>query len=608
MVIINDILDFSKIEAGAMRLEAIDFDLRSAVEDVVALFARRAYDKGIELASLVEPGTPTAIRGDPGRLRQVLTNLVGNAVKFTQEGEVVVKVAPAEEGSDIDDAVVVRFEVRDTGIGMTPEQRSRLFQSFTQADASTTRRYGGTGLGLAISRQLVEMMGGEIEVESEPGVGSTFFFAVPLERQPDGTAAPQRRRDDLGGLRALIVDDNAPNRRILSEQLSSWGIENESAEDGPRALEELRLAAESDAPYDLAILDMQMPEMDGMELARRIKEDPDVSATRLVLLTSVGKRGEGEKARQAGIEAYLTKPVRQSELYDALATIMDATEEARSREEAQLVTRHSLRERRAVRRARLLVAEDNPVNQKVAARMLENLGYSVDVAEDGLEALEAFSRTRYGAILMDVQMPEVNGYAATAEIRRREEEHSAARTPIIAMTANAMEGDRERAIEAGMDDYVPKPVKREELDAVLKRWIPQEEGALASPKGESPDGDGLEEPLDEGVLAGLRELGDADLLSELSTMFLDDASSRLAALRDAVEEGDAQAVERIAHTLKGASGNMGATRMAAFCSELQDVGTSGDLGRAAELLGRLEEEFGRVRPALEAEVAKGLDS
>jgi PAS domain S-box-containing protein len=600
MVIINDILDFSKIEAGAMRLETIDFDLRSAVEDVVALLARRAQDKGIELASLIEPGMPTALRGDPGRLRQVLTNLVGNAVKFTQEGGVVVKVALAEESSD---AVVVRFEVRDTGIGMTPEQRSRLFQSFTQADASTTRRYGGTGLGLAISRRLVEMMGGEIEVESEPGVGSTFSFTVPLESQPDGTAVPQRRLDDLGGMRALIVDDNATNRRVLSEQLSSWGIENESAEDGPRALEELRLAAESAAPYDLAILDMQMPGMDGMELARRIKKDSDVSAARLVLLTSVGQRGEGEKARQAGIEAYLTKPVRQSEFYDALVTVMNATEEAHSREEAQLVTRQSLRERRAVRRARVLVAEDNPVNQKVAARMLENLGYSVDVAEDGLGTLEAFSSTDYGAILMDVQMPKMDGYRATEEIRRREEEHGAARTPIIAMTANAMEGDRERALEAGMDDYVPKPAKREELDAVLKRWIPQEEGVLTSPKGESPDGDGLEEPLDEGVLAGLRELGDADLLSELSTMFLDDASSRLAALRETVEGGDAKAVEQIAHALKGSSGNMGAKRMAKICAELEYVGASGDLSYAPEVLGRLEEEFSRVRPALEAETA-----
>jgi PAS domain S-box-containing protein len=606
MVIINDILDFSKIEAGALRLDTIDFDLRSAVEDVVDLLASRAHDKGLELACLIEPNVPTALRGDPGRLRQILINLVGNGVKFSEEGEVVVKVALAEESLGTDGVVVVRFEVCDTGIGMTPEQRSRLFQSFTQADASTTRRYGGTGLGLAISRQLVEMMAGEIGVESDPGAGSTFSFAVPLERQPDGAVAPPKLLADLGNLRALIVD-NVTNRRVLREQLSSWGMANGEAEDGPRALEELRLAAEAGEAYDLAILNMQMPGMDGMELARRIKEDPDLSAIRLVLLTSVGQRGEGEEARQAGIEAYLTKPVGQSELYDALATMMGAAEKAGSRKE--LVTRHSLRERRAVGRARVLVAEDNPVNQKVAARMLESLGYGVDVVEDGLEALEAFSRTRYGAILMDVQMPEMDGYEATAEIRRREGE-GGAHLPIIAMTANAMQGDRDKAIEAGMDDYLSKPVKREELDAVLKRWSTREpqqvEDAIVPPKGEGSDEDG--EPLDKRVLAGLRELGDADLLSELSAIFLDDASSRLAALREAVEGDDVHAVERVAHTLKGASGSMGATRMAALCAELVNVGASWDPGRAAELLGRLEEEFGRVRPALEAEVTKGRDS
>jgi two-component system sensor histidine kinase/response regulator len=590
LAIINDILDFSKIEAGRLELEVIDFDVRNTIEEALELFAEQAHSKDLELANLIESGVPRALKGDPGRLSQVLTNLIGNAVKFTEEGEIVLRVSLAH--AEREDEAIVRFCVSDTGIGMSEEQRSRLFQSFTQADASTTRRYGGTGLGLSISKQLIEMMGGEIAVESEPGEGSTFSFAVRLER----TAAPRRRLGDLGDLRALIVDDNATNRRILSKQLSSWRIENESVEDGPHALEELRLAAESDTPYDLAILDMQMPGMNGMELSRRIKEDSDVSDVRLVLLTSVGRRGEGEEARLAGIEVYLTKPVRQSELYDALATIMSATDEAASEGEAPLVTRHSLRERRAVSRARVLVAEDNPVNQKVAARMLENLGYPVDVVEDGLEALEAFSSTRYGAILMDVQMPEMDGYRATEEIRRREEERGAARTPIIAMTANAMQSDRERTIEAGMDDYVPKPMKVEELDTVLKRWTSRVE--------DSTGGDGLDEPLDEVVLAGLRELGDADLLSELSTMFVDASSSSLTALREAVEEGDPLTVERVAHTLKGAAGNMGAPGMAAICAELQDLGASEDLRGAAELVGRLEKEFGRVRPALEAEAAR----
>jgi PAS domain S-box-containing protein len=599
MVIINDILDFSKIEAGAMRLETIDFDLRSSVEGVVSLLAGRAHDKGIELASLVSPDVPTALRGDPGRLRQILTNLVGNAIKFTDEGEVVVRV---ELDGEARDRPVIRFEVSDTGIGMTEEQRSRLFQSFTQADASTTRRYGGTGLGLAISKQLVDLMGGEIGVESEPGAGSTFYFAVPFEGQPEGASVPfEGRPAHLGELRALIVDDNATNRTILREQLSSWGMVSGTAEDGPRALQELRSAARGGEPHDLAILDMQMPGMDGMELARRIKSDPSISSTRLVLLTSEGRRGQGEEAWQSGIEAYLTKPVRQSELYDALATVIGEG----GRAETPLVTRHSLREKRAAGRSRVLVAEDNPVNQKVAAKMLENLGYRVDVVGDGLEALEALATTSYGAILMDVQMPQMDGYEATQRIREREEEEGCAgRVPIIAMTANAMAGDRERALEAGMDDYVPKPVNAEDLDAVLKRWI---SGRPApKPDGEPPESDGGGgEPVDAAMLAGLRELGDAELVADLAGMFLGDAESRLAALREALQNGDAGALEHTAHTLKGSAGNMGAARMAAICAELQEAGASGELGRAPGLLDRLEEELGRVRPALEAEVARG---
>ena len=602
MVIINDILDFSKIEAGAMRLETIDFDLRSAVEDVVALLANRAHDKGIELASEISPEAPTALRGDPGRLRQVLTNLVGNAVKFTERGEVVVKVGVAEGMASEDNPVTIRFEISDTGIGMTGEQRSRLFQSFTQADTSTTRRYGGTGLGLAISKQLVEMMGGEIGVESEPQVGSTFSFEVPFERQTEEAVSRPRSYDRLENLSALIVDDNATNRRILREQLESWGMENGEAEDGPGALERLRSDAERGAAHDLAILDMQMPGMDGMQLARAIKADPRLSAVRLVLLTSVGRRGDGEEARRSGIDAYLTKPVRQSELYDALATVMSG-QEAPS-EEAELVTRHSLREKRAAGRGRVLVAEDNPVNQKVAARMLENLGYPADVVGDGLEALEALSAGDYGAVLMDVQMPQIDGYEATTEIRRREREAGGARhVPVIAMTANALQGDREKALAAGMDDYIPKPVKPEELDAALKRWM-QRDPAAPPPAEEN----GAEETLDPGVLERLRDLGDDDLLAELSAMFLDDASSRVAALRRALEAGDAESVEQTAHTLKGSSGNMGAARMAALCARLQEAGALGDLSGGAKLLDLLEEELGRVRPALEAETARGRGS
>lgn len=624
LVIINDILDFSKIEAGKMRIETTDFDLRMVVEDVVNLLAGRAHEKGLEIANLIEYDVPTALKCDPGRLRQVLTNLLSNAIKFTEEGEVVLRVELVE---DREDEATVRFEVRDTGIGMTEEQQARLFQSFSQADTSTTRKYGGTGLGLAISRQLVELMGGEIGMTSEPGVGSVFFFALPLQKQPEGARPAPKPLADLLNLRALIVDDNATNRRILHKQFTSWGIKNGSAEDGPRGLEMLREAAEAGEPYQVAVLDMQMPRMDGMQLALKIKSDPLIAPARLVLLTSMGQRGDSEEARRVGIDAYLTKPARQSELYEAIATVMGMPVQiAAKEEEPEFVTRHFLREKRAISSAPLLVAEDNPVNQKVAVRMLENLGYRVDVAPDGLEALEALSRVSYAAVLMDVQMPEMDGYEATAEIRRREGESAldgdARRTPIIAMTANAMQGDRENALAAGMDDYVSKPVKSEELDEVVKRWVrrglpeepPADESETASSNGstlqkmpETPldaKPDTEEDILDLSVIESLRELGGSELVVELVEIFLDDLPPRIAALREALEEGDAEAVARCAHTLRGSCANMGALRMNQLASELEGAGGSGDLSKVLPLLEQLEEETEHVRVALEVEVSE----
>ncbi|MDX6382031.1 MAG: hypothetical protein QOI57_3055 [Rubrobacteraceae bacterium] len=603
LTVINDILDFSKVEAGKMSIEITDFNLQTVVEEVVGLSAERAQDKGLELASLVEYGLPTALRGDPVRLRQVLTNLTSNAIKFTEEGEVVLHVDLIES---TDEAVVLRFEVTDSGIGITPNQRERLFQSFSQADASTTRRYGGTGLGLAISKRLVELMGGEIGVESEPGVGSTFWFTLPLAKQPEeAQPVPKSLIADLRELRVLIVDDNATNCRILNRQVAPLSMHSESAEDSPRALQILRAAAERNAPYDLAVLDMQMPGMDGMQLARTIKADPAISSTRLILLTSIGKRGDGEEAKEARIEAYLTKPVKQSELYDAIATIMGTSTETATPEDKQFVTRQSLREVKVRLLPHVLVAEDNAVNQKVATMMLERLGYRVDLVTTGIKALEALSHTTYAAVLMDVQMPEMDGYEATAEIRRREEREGR-RTPIIAMTANAMQGDREKALEAGMDDYVSKPVKSEELDAVLERWISQST-ATSSPEEETDGAATLEvnkAPLDQSILEGLRELGDQELLKELAELFLKEVPLQLEALREAIEGGDASSVERMAHTLKGSCGNMGVTRMSTICAELQEVGHSGKLVGATVLVERLEAEFGHVRPALEAEIEK----
>ena len=615
LTIINDILDFSKIEAGKLDLETLDLDLETTAEDVVGLVAERAHNKGLELASCIEPEVPTALRGDPGRLSQILTNLIGNAIKFTDEGEVILRVGLTEE---TDNSAAVRFEVKDTGIGMTEEQRSGLFKPFSQADASTTRRYGGTGLGLAISKQLVELMGGEIRVESQQGKGSTFWFEVPFEKQPEGTRATPSRREDLRDLRVLVVDDNQTNRKIVHEQVISWGMKNGMAQDGPCALERLRSFAESGKPYDLAILDLDMPKMDGMELASTIKADPAIASTKLILLTSFGLRGEAEQAKRVGFSAYLTKPVKQSRLYDAIATVMGAPveeqAERRPAHEAPIVTRHSLKEAQAHSRERLvrahvLVAEDNQINQKVAVRMLERLGYRADVAANGLEAIEALSRIRYAVVLMDVQMPEMDGYEATAEIRRREE--SERHTPIIAMTANAMQGDREQALEVGMDDYVPKPVKPEELEAVLERWVSkadEDEATVSAPlDGSATREDSEEDPLDRSVLASLRELqeeGAPDILNELIELFIDGVPPQLVALREAVEAGDAHSVERIAHTLKGSCGNMGARRMEALCAELEEIGRCEDLAAGPERISRLEEEFGRVRAAFEEVLSK----
>jgi two-component system, sensor histidine kinase and response regulator len=393
-------------------------------------------------------------------------------------------------------------------------------------------------------------------------------------------------------LHVLVVDDNATNRQIVHQQIVAWGMKNGMAEGGTQALQMLRSAADSGDPYDVAILDMQMPHMDGLELARRIKEDPDLQATRLILLTSLGMRGDARKAKLAGIEAYLTKPVRQSHLYDAISMMMG------SPEEAHLVTRHTLGEERARVRARLLLAEDNAVNQKVAVKMLESLGYRVDVAANGLEAVEALSRVPYAAVFMDCHMPEMDGYEATEEIRRREK--GMTHTPIIALTAGAMKGDREKAIEAGMDDYLPKPVKREDLDSMLQQWVSREDATVPTGTQERGSYTQEEDSLDHTVIASLRELGDSDLLSELTQMFLEEVPERLEALQEAVDKGDEQTIQRIAHTLKGSSGNMGARQMSRLCLDLEQAGESNDLSSAADILELLNKEFDRVREELPA--------
>jgi signal transduction histidine kinase/DNA-binding response OmpR family regulator len=474
--IINDILDFSKFEAGGLTFETIDFDLRTTVEEALDLFAKPAQRKGLELGCLLHAEVPTALRGDPGRLHQILINLLGNAVKFTQEGEVMMHVTWGKESAE---RTLIEFAVVDTGIGIAPEVQERLFKPFTQADTSTTRQFGGTGLGLAICKQLVEQMGGQIGIESTLGQGSTFRFTVWLTHQQ--TRATPLPRGSLAGRRVCIVDDNATNRRILEHYAFQWGLQSVTASDGYEALALLKGAAARGEPFDVAILDLQMLRMNGLELAQTIKSDPQLRVTPLVLLTSMGMRGQAEQAKQVGFAAYLTKPVHRADLYDCLTMIVDRPAHASpdvldvgatSRPPDVLVTRHVIKEAARVARARILVAEDNIVNQKIAVRHLEKLGYRADVVANGLEAVDAVARIRYALVLMDCQMPELDGWEATAMIRKEEASRGSQHLPIIAITANAMPGDREKCRKAGMDDYLAKPVMLEEIRVVLARWIP----------------------------------------------------------------------------------------------------------------------------------------
>jgi len=603
--IINDILDFSKIEAGRLELESVDFDLRVLVEDVFELLAPRAHQKRLELASRIEPAVPTVVRGDPLRLRQVLTNLVGNAIKFTESGEVVVTVSALsfEPGG----RHRVQFEVRDSGIGMRQEALDKLFTVFMQADQSMSRRYGGTGLGLAISKQLVELMDGSIAAESRFGEGSVFRFDLQLAAGDAAALAPPVDTAKLRGRRVILVEDNPTNRSILEGQLRGFGMDVATADNGVTALDLLRAAAQAGTPFDAAVIDMKMPIMDGLTMATELRRDPLLAEVRMLMLTSLGSGNEARLAYDSGIEAYLTKPVRQAELIEALGRVLQ-------HEQPELPAALS-----SVPggRARVLVVEDNAVNQEVARAMLTELGCSLRLASDGREALAALREAPFDLVFMDCQMPEMDGFEAVRRFRASESASFATRldVPIVALTANALAGDADRCLKAGFSDYLAKPVRREQLDAALQRWISAAPASVTSADVPLLGADAVpaawaaedERPaIDMSVIRQIRDMerrGAARLLQRLVQTYTATAARLVSQAAYALKSGDAQSLQHAMHTLKSSSANLGAVELSRRFGALEKHARSGAIEAAHAEWDAAQVEYERAVQALQDIVA-----
>jgi signal transduction histidine kinase/DNA-binding response OmpR family regulator len=592
--ILNDILDFSKIEAGKLDLTCIPFNLRDCLGLTMKTLTLRAHEKGLELAYHVQPEVPEAVRGDPGRLRQILVNLVGNAIKFTERGEVVVDVEVVEHAGSSQSApdaetVSLHVAVRDTGIGIPEDKQAAIFEPFTQADGSTTRQFGGTGLGLTIAKQLVERMGGRLWVESQLGCGSTFHFTIRLQAHTEESASRFGPIDQhtLRDLPVLVVDDNATNRRILAEVLSQWHMRPTTVDCGAAALATLNRALAEGVPFPLVLLDAQMPEMDGFALAERIKATPELAGATVMMLTSGGQRGDADRCRALGIASYLTKPVGQADLWEAIRMALGRA--TSGTEPAPLVTRHLVRQSQP--RLRILLAEDNAINSRLAIRLLEKQGYSVTAVQTGKAVLAALDQHPYDLVLMDVQMPEMDGLEATAAIRARES-RTGGHLPIIAMTAHALKGDRERCLAAGMDGYIAKPIR---IPALLSAIASLRIRADAIPS--SPNLAPVHPAIDQTAMLAAVE-GDVELLRELAALFLHDYPQRLAELREALARQDAPAVARAAHTLKGAVGSLGARDASAAALSVEQAGWSGDLAQLPTAYAALTHELQRLIPVL----------
>jgi len=600
--IINDILDFSKIEAGKLELEEIPFDLRYVIEDVAGSMALGAEQKGLEFICFLSSDVPSGVIGDPGKLKQILKNLAGNALKFTNEGEILIRGELAE---DLGDRVKIRFVIKDTGIGIPKDKQAVIFKSFAQADGSTTRKYGGTGLGTTISKQLAKLMGGEIGLESEVGKGSTFWFTAVFDKQT-GKQAILAKEVDLNNKKVLVVDDNQTNRLILVEYLKSWGCRPVEAADGKEALSILRESVSRKESFDLVLTDFNMPGMGGFDLAGEIRKAEAMKDIPIIILTSVGMIDNGKGWRDKGIDGCLTKPVKRDDLYKTIKSVLDISRKDEMQATPEPITRHP-RAGDYKKEFRILLVEDYPTNQEVAKIHLRRTGYQVDLAENGQEAVEAFKRKHYDVILMDIQMPVMDGYEATAKIRFLESKLAnhkpdpGSRIPIIAMTAHAIKGYKEKCLEAGMDDYITKPLKREELLAMVDKWIMSNSRSIdESGRGQVKTKIAKEEatvekgaPMDfEKALAEF--LGRREVLMELLEVFQQNAKVQIKTMHQAISEGNAEVVMREAHSIKGGAANLTADNLAGIALELENIGKSGVLKGGIEALQRLEKELQRL--------------
>ena len=594
LTIINEILDFSKIEAGKLQLENVDFDLRRLLEDVTATVAGAAHAKRLELITHLDPSAPFALRSDPTRLRQILVNLATNAVKFTEQGEVIIRVGLERNSGE---RVLMRFEVSDTGIGIEPGAQARIFDAFSQVDGSMTRKYGGTGLGLTISKQLAKLFGGDIGVASVPGKGSTFWVCLPLERQPAAPAAASATSSTcLRDVRVLVVDDNATNRDIVCDGLRGMGMRADSASGGAGALDMLYSAVGRD-PYQIAVLDMHMPVMDGLELAQYIRRDRVLANLRLVMLSSVARDVRTQRLRELRVSRWLNKPVSQQQLSECMIQLIESKDEP-----SAAPSTAAAQQTGGWRVLRVLLAEDNPVNQEVAVAMLESLGCTCDVVGNGFEALEAIARENYDAVLMDCQMPVMDGFEATRKLREREAAGGGARLPVIALTAHAMEGHRDQCLAAGMDRYLAKPYTQEQLRQELKLCMSGGTEAPAPVVAASEVNNGALDRTALDNILGLGKSGGAALLRRVIEIYLKNAPDLIAAMNNAVGTGDLAALGKAAHSLKSSSMNLGAARLAGICREIEAAARSNSPESAARLAAAVEAEYMRVKALLREEL------